>query len=75
MAQQFRALCAIPEDPSSIPTASMAAHSCLKLQFKGTQYPLLIKHVVHRHVCRQTNSKKDGKKEGRERKQKGKNKK
>ena len=33
MAQQLRALTALPEDPGSIPSTHMAAHNCLKMQF------------------------------------------
>lgn len=35
MAQQLRALAALPEDPGSVPSTHMAAHNCLKLQFQG----------------------------------------
>lgn len=31
MAQRFRALAALPEDPSSMPSTHMPAHNCLYL--------------------------------------------
>lgn len=41
MAQQFRALVALLEDPSSLPRIHMTAHNCLQLQFQRIQIPLL----------------------------------
>jgi hypothetical protein len=35
MAQQFRALAALPEDLASISNTHMAAYNCLQLQFEG----------------------------------------
>jgi len=39
LAQQLRALAALPEDLGSIPNNHIAAHNCLQLQFQGIQHP------------------------------------
>lgn len=41
MAQWLRALAALLEDSSSIPSTHVTAHNCLQLQSQGIQYPLL----------------------------------
>ena len=39
MAQQLRALAALPEDLGSIPSTNVAVCTCLYLQFPGIQHP------------------------------------
>jgi hypothetical protein len=39
MAQQLKALPALPKDLSSILNTHMAAHNCLELQFQGIKNP------------------------------------
>jgi hypothetical protein len=46
MAQQLRALAALPEDPGSIPNIHMATHTCLWLKFQAIG-------PLHRHIRRQ----------------------
>ena len=41
MAQQLRALTALPEDPSSVPCIHVVAHNPLYLEFQGIWRPLL----------------------------------
>lgn len=43
MAQQLRALVALPEDQGSIPSTYVTAHNCLRLQFQTSSG--LIGHV------------------------------
>jgi hypothetical protein len=45
MAQWLRALAALPEDPSSIPSTHMADHNGLYLQIQGIGYPHVDIHV------------------------------
>ena len=55
MAQWLKALTVQSEDPGSIPSTHVVAHS-YENQFQGIQYPLpeaLDMHLVHRYTCRQ----------------------
>ncbi|EGW04989.1 hypothetical protein I79_003494 [Cricetulus griseus] len=50
MAQQLRALVALPEDLGSSPSTHMAAYSHLQLQSQGIQHPLPVS-MGTRHGC------------------------
>ena len=41
MAQQLRALAALPEDMGSVPRTHIVAHKWLKIQVQGIQHSLL----------------------------------
>jgi hypothetical protein len=50
MAQRLRVQAVLPEDPGSIPSAHMAAHNCLQLQYQGirqTQTYMQAKHWIN----------------------------
>lgn len=59
MAQRFRTLTVLAEDPTSIPRTHRDAHNCLYLQLQGVQHPLLaFVRTAHTgytsmHACRQ----------------------
>lgn len=41
MAEWFKALATVPDEPGSIPITHKKAHSCLLHQFQGVHRPLL----------------------------------
>ena len=55
MAQHLRVPAAFAEDPGSVPSTYMAAHTCQDLQFQGIQDPLL-NSTGTRHAYTQTNT-------------------
>jgi hypothetical protein len=48
MAQWLRILSALPKDLGSIPGTHMDAHSCLQLQFQGSN---TLPFMDTRHIC------------------------
>ena len=60
-AQWLRALVALPEDPSSVPSTHMALHNCLQtLQIQGVSQPLLsfkaTRHIIGTQTYMQKNT-------------------
>ena len=47
MVRRLRALAPFPEDPGSIPSTDVAAHTCLYLQFQEMRHP------QQKHTCKQ----------------------
>ena len=50
MAQQLKALTALPEDAGSIPSTHTVVHSCLQLQFRGPD-TLTQTYMQAKHQC------------------------